>query len=64
MKPIATDTYNFEGVITRGYTYVETQLEIAVRLGFREDASDSFALIEEIRAMLITMITKLRGGAQ
>ena len=23
MKPIATDTYNFEGLITRGYTYVD-----------------------------------------
>lgn len=51
--------------VARGFLYeVETQLEIAVRLGFIEDASDSFALIEEIRAMLITMITKLRGGAQ
>ena len=51
--------------VARGSLYeVETQLEIAVRLGFIEDASDSFALIEEIRAMLITMICKLRGGAQ
>ena len=50
--------------VARGSLYeVETQLEIAVRLGFIEDASDSFALIEEIRAMLITMICKLRGGA-
>jgi hypothetical protein len=23
MKPISTDTYNFEGLITRGYTYVD-----------------------------------------
>ena len=23
MKPIATDTYNFEGLITQGYTYVD-----------------------------------------
>ena len=23
MKPIATDTYNFKGLITRGYTYVD-----------------------------------------
>lgn len=51
--------------VARGSLYeVETQLEIAVRLGFIEDASDSFALIEEIRSMLITMICKLRGGAQ
>ncbi len=26
MKPIATDTYNFEGLITRGYTYVSVVL--------------------------------------
>ena len=51
--------------VARGSLYeLETQLEIAVRLGFIEDASDSFVLREEIRAMLITMISKLRGGAQ
>ena len=51
--------------IARGSLYeVETQLEIAARLGFFEQASETCALIEEIRAMLITMISKLRGGAQ
>ena len=51
--------------IARGSLYeVETQLEIAVRLGFVKQPSETCALIEEIRAMLITMISKLRGGAQ
>ena len=48
--------------VARGSLYeVEAQLEIAVRLGFIEDASDSFVLIEEIRAMLITMITNVKS---
>ena len=51
--------------IARGSLYeVQTQLEIAVRLGFIEEASESFALMEEIRAMLISMISKLKGGVQ
>ena len=51
--------------IARGSLYeVETQLEIAIRLGFAENISETYALIEEIRAMLIAMISKLRGGAQ
>ena len=51
--------------IARGSLYeVEPQLEIAVRLGFVEKPSEAHALIEEIRAMLIAMISKLRGGAQ
>ena len=51
--------------IARGSLYeVETQLEIAVRLGFVKQSPETCALIDEIRAMLITMISKLRGGAQ
>ena len=54
----------FLGIARDSLYEAETQLEIAVRLGFIEEASESFALIEEIRAMIIAMIAKLRGGAQ
>ena len=51
--------------IARGSLYeVETQLEIAVRLGFVEKSQEADLLIEEIRAMLIAMISKLKGGAK
>ena len=54
----------FLGIARDSLYEVETQLEIAVQLSFIEEASESFALIDEIRAMLIAMIAKLRGGAQ
>lgn len=47
--------------IARGSLYeVETQLEIASRLGYVTNVSDVNAQMEEIRAMLISMISKLR----
>lgn len=48
--------------IARGSLYeVETQLEIARRLGYTHDLAETLALIDEIRPMLISLITKLRG---
>lgn len=51
--------------IARGSLYeTETQLEIAVRLNYVDDISAATALIAEIRAMLISMISKLRGASK
>ena len=47
--------------IARGSLYeVETQLEIAQRLGYVTDLSDLITLTSEIRRMLISLISKLR----
>lgn len=51
--------------IARGSLYeTETQLEIALRLNYVDDISRAAELIAEIRAMLTTLIAKLRGGAK
>ena len=48
--------------IARGSLYeTGTQLEIAKRLGYIEDISEPQALIDEIRRILITIISKLRS---
>lgn len=48
--------------IARGSLYeVETQLEIAVRLGYLSEISAAQALINDICAMLVSMIAKLKG---
>ena len=48
--------------IARGSLYeTETQLEIAKRLGYVEDISEPQSLVEEIRRMLITIMSKLRS---
>ena len=47
--------------IARGSLYeVETQLEIAKRLGYVDDLSDVSGLISEIARMLVSIIAKLR----
>ena len=50
----------FLGIARGSLHEVETQLEIAKRLGYVDDLSDVSGLISEIARMLISIIAKLR----
>jgi hypothetical protein len=62
MKPIATDTYNFERLMTDGYTYVDKTEVLRLLI---DDLIDSLFFLSRMyrfgRALLI-LIMKRGGG--
>ncbi|MGN0854737.1 MAG: four helix bundle protein [Kiritimatiellia bacterium] len=60
----SSDYAHFLSIARSSLYEVETQLEIALRLGYLSVIESAQSLINEIRAMLVSMITKLKGAAK